>query len=406
MLQCTLAKKEISETADDRTLKFKMDFSGLHKRRVLLKFLYLGWDANGYAIQLNTKRTVEHHLFEALNKLRLIENRESANYIMCGRTDKEVSAFEQVISLDIRSKIDPEEQLTEAGVNSEINYCLSLNKALPKQIRMIAWRPVMSPKYSARFECLGRTYRYFFPRGNLDVQKMQEACKYLGGTHDFRNFCTIDPNSPSQTKILHEANIKLAARNHDGLEVFDMFYLEIKGKSFLRNMVRSIMTILIFVGQGKEPPDVVKRLLDVETISKKPQYGFSRGYPLNLFSTNFIDEALIGNENGKIPEIINKWIFHPYNLKKVITDMQEHWCKQNVKAMMVYEMLTILQNEYSDRFADRPAIVAQAKSLLQDNDVRALMERNKSVFTPEEKLKNMAEKDRLKKVLSNAYSCE
>ena len=34
-----------------------------------------------------------------------------------------------------------------------------------------------------------RTYRYVFPRSNLDVDLMNEAAQKLVGTHDFRNFC-------------------------------------------------------------------------------------------------------------------------------------------------------------------------------------------------------------------------
>ena len=44
-------------------------------------------------------------IFQALTKTRLIENRETANYSRCGRTDKGVSAFGQVISIDLRSNL-------------------------------------------------------------------------------------------------------------------------------------------------------------------------------------------------------------------------------------------------------------------------------------------------------------
>lgn len=67
-----------------------------HKRHILLKLYYLGWDYSGFATQENSGNTIEHHLFAALQKVCLIECRETSNYHRCGRTDKGVSAFSQV----------------------------------------------------------------------------------------------------------------------------------------------------------------------------------------------------------------------------------------------------------------------------------------------------------------------
>lgn len=67
------------------------------KRHVLLKLYYLGWDYQGFATQENSGNTIEHHLFSALQKTCLIQSRETSNYHRCGRTDKGVSAFSQVV---------------------------------------------------------------------------------------------------------------------------------------------------------------------------------------------------------------------------------------------------------------------------------------------------------------------
>lgn len=81
------------------------DFSRYNKRHIALKVAYLGWAFHGFASQENIENTVEAHLFDALKKCCLIENRASCNYSRCGRTDKGVSAFGQVISLDVRSNL-------------------------------------------------------------------------------------------------------------------------------------------------------------------------------------------------------------------------------------------------------------------------------------------------------------
>lgn len=70
-----------------------------HTRHVLLKLYYLGWDYHGFTTQENSGQTIEHHLFAALQKTCLIECRETSNYHRCGRTDKGVSAFSQVIHI-------------------------------------------------------------------------------------------------------------------------------------------------------------------------------------------------------------------------------------------------------------------------------------------------------------------
>ena len=42
------------------------------------------------------EETVEKHVFAALQKVKLIEDRTKCNYSRCGRTDTGVSAFGQV----------------------------------------------------------------------------------------------------------------------------------------------------------------------------------------------------------------------------------------------------------------------------------------------------------------------
>lgn len=87
-------------------------------------------------------------------------------------------------------------QRAKADTEKEIPYCFILNKVLPPEIRVLAWCPVaddFSARYKAiqrssylvltctfkathfflmldRFSCLKRTYKYFFPKGELDLE--------------------------------------------------------------------------------------------------------------------------------------------------------------------------------------------------------------------------------------------
>ena len=44
-----------------------------------------------------------------------------------------------------------------------------LNSTLPPDIRVLGWATV-GPDFSARFNCCEKTYKYFFPRGFLNLE--------------------------------------------------------------------------------------------------------------------------------------------------------------------------------------------------------------------------------------------
>ncbi|KAF4547663.1 tRNA pseudouridine synthase-like protein 1 [Elsinoe fawcettii] len=241
--QAKKAKKE-----EFRTL----DASRYSTRYIALKFAYLGQRYNGLEHHANNTTplpTIEEELWKALTKTRLIfptgkgeVNWEGCEYSKCGRTDRGVSAFGQVVALKVRSArpvpgmkkrkkveaAEKEEQDAESEeahkekekkfdpIRDEVPYIQTLNRVLPDDIRVLAWCPDPPPDFSARFSCQERQYRYFFTNpgyapvpgargmnktitgkplreGWLDIEAMQDAAKRLEGLHDFRNFCKIDP---------------------------------------------------------------------------------------------------------------------------------------------------------------------------------------------------------------------
>uniref|UniRef100_A0A3Q0T5Y7 Pseudouridylate synthase 3 n=1 Tax=Amphilophus citrinellus TaxID=61819 RepID=A0A3Q0T5Y7_AMPCI len=263
------------------------DFSVHPRRHVALRLAYLGWAYQGFAVQENTDNTVEARLFEALLKTRLIQDRQSSNYHRCGRTDKGVSAFSQVITIDLRStqfcgglgvtlpeNVDVCTKAAAAAAASELPYVKMLNRVLPQDIRVLDWAPV-AEGFSARFDCQYRTYRYYFPRGSLDVGLMAEASKRYEGTHDFRNLCKMDVgNGVLQfERTILSATVKPAQPQHaSSTDQYDLFIFEIKGLAFLYHQVRCMMAVLLLIGQKLEAPDIINQLLDVENNPRKPQY--------------------------------------------------------------------------------------------------------------------------------------
>ncbi|XP_046468687.1 tRNA pseudouridine(38/39) synthase [Neodiprion pinetum] len=304
------------------------DFSKSHKRHILLKFYYLGWDYQGFATQEDTINTIEQHVFAALKKSCLIQNREDSNYHRCGRTDKGVSAFSQVISLDVRSKLSQE---NKNNLQEELPYCKILNRLLPQNIRCVCWSPAAAD-FSARFNCKQRQYKYFFPRGNLNINDMNTAVRYTIGTHDFRNICKMDVANGvvSFVRAISAAEISLYSKDSEQVETsgYDMCQLTLTGQAFLWHQIRCLMGILLLVGQGKEKPEVILELLNVEKYPRKPQYSMASEIPLNLFRTDFE---------------ITEWIFDQDELAQVIKTLQSDWALNTIKSAMTREMLTDMQ---------------------------------------------------------------
>lgn len=315
--------------------KRAFDFSAHGRRHVALKIAYLGWGYQGFASQENTNNTIEEKLFEALTKTRLVESRQTSNYHRCGRTDKGVSAFGQVISLDLRSHF-PKDRASEdcnlkdevSDAAKEIRYTHILNRVLPPDIRVLAWAPV-EPSFSARFSCLERTYRYFFPRADLDIVAMNDAAQKYVGTHDFRNLCKMDVANGviNFQRTILSAQVQLVGQSLDKerwQEPFQLCQFEVIGQAFLYHQVRCMMAILFLIGQGMEKPEIIDELLNIEKNPQKPQYSMAVEFPLVLYDCKF--------ENIK-------WIYDREVQEFNVTHLQQLWANHAVKTHMLYSML-------------------------------------------------------------------
>ncbi|XP_068274502.1 tRNA pseudouridine(38/39) synthase isoform X2 [Nyctibius grandis] len=314
------------------------DFGAYGRRHVALKLAYLGWGYQGFASQENTSNTIEEKLFEALKKTRLVDDRQTSNYHRCGRTDKGVSAFGQVISLDLRSNLSEGKKLNGHKGDSEgksegeeeeeeLHYTHILNRVLPPDIRALAWAPV-EPDFSARFSCLKRTYRYFFPCADLDVALMHAAAQRYVGTHDFRNLCKMDVANGvvNFQRTILSAGVTWV-EGEGGTELQDPFRLcqfEVMGQAFLYHQVRCMMAILFLIGQRMESPEIIDELLDVEKNPRKPQYSMAVEFPLVLYDCEF--------ENLR-------WLYDRDVQEFNVTHLQQLWANHAVKTQVLRSML-------------------------------------------------------------------
>jgi len=206
----------------------EMDFDKYTEVKIALKLAYFGWPYRGLAVQDDGDDTVEGQLFRALVTAKLIRDRQSCDFTRCGRTDKGVSSFGQVVSLNVRTNElknskeggddnqaqdgldDADEEMdmdqqpqasskrhnhsaspsssassSSNNANSKsnskgkspaiakkpdpLNYVTILNRLLPENIRILSCVPV-DRAFHARFSCLSRTYHYYFWPQNKDVE--------------------------------------------------------------------------------------------------------------------------------------------------------------------------------------------------------------------------------------------
>ena len=198
---------------------------------------------------------------------------------------------------------------------------------------MTSWTPVAA-SFSARFSCQERSYRYYFPKSNLDLHRMQEAAQLLVGEHDFRNFCKADINNGVTNFVRTINDISINIFMNDGEHTIGnnprtMHVLQIDGSAFLWHQVRSIVAILFLIGQGKEEPELITELLDIKRCPAKPQYNMAEGFPLVLFDCDFEDI---------------EWQQTEANLRATIKDLDKQWTEYAVKAAIMSDMTRSLKN--------------------------------------------------------------
>lgn len=204
-------------------------------RRVALKIAYIGTEYYGFQRQPGLL-TVEGEILSALDELSLVQNIDKCGFEIGGRTDRGVHALGNVISF-----------LTEERII--INQ---INNSLPKSIKILAQADV-SPDFKVRY-ALKRHYRYLLPLSHdtaLDLDKMVEASKLFKGTHDFTNFSKRSERDPVRT--INE--IKIEHRN-------DLIQIDAVGESFLWNMVRKMVSVLLTIGRGELPVQIVEEFFN------------------------------------------------------------------------------------------------------------------------------------------------
>ena len=131
------------------------------------------------------------------------------------------------------------------------------NRYLPEDIAIVSVKKV-SPRFHARYNALGKIYRYscyigrtkpVFDRKILlhleeepDLEAMQEAAKFLIGKQDFKSFCGNPKMKKSTIRSISSIRIQ---KSQNLLR----FYFE--GSGFLQYQIRIMVGTLLEVGYHK-----------------------------------------------------------------------------------------------------------------------------------------------------------
>jgi tRNA pseudouridine38-40 synthase len=229
-----------------------------------LTIAYDGTEYHGWQIQTN-KSTIQGEIIGVLRRI----TQENIFLHGAGRTDAGVHALGQVGSFRTQSTL------------SEMEFQRALNALLPPAIRIVQCLEV-GPEFNARWSARAKVYRYRLYRGKvvppmiwryvlhypfpLDEEAMSSAAARFVGMHDFASFAASTGSEEDDKERSTEREIYLAelTRSQDEQELV----FTVRGRSFLRYMVRKMTGTLLDVGRGKLQPDDIDRLYGLRDRSK------------------------------------------------------------------------------------------------------------------------------------------
>jgi tRNA pseudouridine38-40 synthase len=222
-------------------------------RNIKFTIAYDGTDFSGWQAQPG-QSTIQGALTDVLE--RLTGSRLTIH--AAGRTDAGVHAAGQVVNFKTQSPLNTEE------------FQRAFNALLPPSIRVNAAEEV-SPDFHSRRDALAKTYQYRIFRGRvvppflwkyvqhdpyeLNFGAMAEAARLFTGEHDFTSFAASTGSEEDDrerttvrtiycSELLRDYN----ANSHNPAE--EWVYV-VRGRSFMRHMVRKMVGTLVEVGRGK-----------------------------------------------------------------------------------------------------------------------------------------------------------
>jgi tRNA pseudouridine38-40 synthase len=220
--------------------------------RIALKLAYNGKNYHGFARQPNVK-TIEGSILNSFKKQGLIDNIKDSKIRYASRTDKGVSAFDNVIVINTKLKKNDIQDFFSYDYKNIVFYGI-------KDVKIN-----FDPRYAVK-----RIYRYYLKSKNIDFNKINLASSLFIGKHDFRNFARIESNKNPVRTI---ENIIISKQNN-------FIFLDFHSENFLWHQIRRIVSAIL-----KFEKNILKKeqiLEALENPDKKIDFGISSPYPLIL----------------------------------------------------------------------------------------------------------------------------
>ena len=218
--------------------------------RYALEVAYDGSSYSGWQKQPGRK-TVQGEIEAVLG---LLEG-SGVRSVGAGRTDAGVHARGQVLSCELGKDWMPSRLLKAVNCN------------LPREIEIIRAARV-DTAFNARHDALWREYVYFlwrgsscFPHikpfvwrvhGNWEASDVMDACKFLEGVHDFRQFTPQGECPRNSLRRVFKAKV-VHGRNWSAFKI--------RASGFLFHMVRNIVGDLNRISEGKLSVEAFKARL-------------------------------------------------------------------------------------------------------------------------------------------------
>ncbi len=247
-------------------------------KNIKLTVAYDGTHFHGWQIQPG-KPTIQGALVEVAE--RLVGSRTIVQG--AGRTDAGVHAFGQVANFRANTRLDPAE------------FQRAFNALLPGTIRVVESEEVEG-RFHARWDAQAKTYQYRIFRGKvvspfdrsyvlhypfpLDEEAMAAAAKLFEGAHDFSSFAASPGADTKDREVnpmreIYRSEIARRPSPRFGPAVDDpekeprneLVYV-VRGRSFLRYMVRKLVGTLLEVGRGRLTLDDVRELYGLRDRSR------------------------------------------------------------------------------------------------------------------------------------------
>lgn len=207
---------------------------------------YEGWQSQASGL------TVQDKLESALSQFAV----QPVTTVCAGRTDSGVHGLMQVVHLDTELR------------REEFSWVRGTNRFLPSDIA-VQWARPVPDEFHSRACATSRRYAYVVlesaVRPSVDAGRvgwvfrplqhaaMQQAAATLLGQHDFTSFRASACQALSPVKTM----LRLDISRRGAYWRFDF-----EANAFLHHMIRNIMGCLLAIGQGHQPPEWMREVLE------------------------------------------------------------------------------------------------------------------------------------------------